>query len=70
MGFLDSMKSMFAGGGERDENAYWAYVRCDRCGEAIIKWTSKGISVRRRRAATIGKPYVRLGTNWPSITSK
>ena len=35
MGFLDSMKSLFAGGGERDENAYWAYVRCDRCGEAI-----------------------------------
>lgn len=35
MGFLDSMKSLFAGGGERDENAYWVYVRCDRCGEAI-----------------------------------
>ena len=34
MSFLDSIKSMFAGG-KRDEDAYWIYVRCHRCGEAI-----------------------------------
>lgn len=35
MGFLDSMKSLFGGGGERDETGYWVYVRCHRCGETI-----------------------------------
>jgi len=34
MGFLDSLKSIFAaGGGDRD--ALWVYVRCKRCGEVI-----------------------------------
>ena len=36
MGFLDSLKSLFSGGGGGDENsAYWLYVRCRRCGEVI-----------------------------------
>jgi len=34
MGFLDSLKSVFAGG-HTQGNAYWIYVRCRRCGEAI-----------------------------------
>lgn len=34
MGFLDSLKSVFAGGQTQD-NAYWVYVRCRRCGEVI-----------------------------------
>jgi hypothetical protein len=34
MGFLDSLKSVFAGGPGQD-NAYWVYVRCRRCGEVI-----------------------------------
>ena len=29
------MKSLFGGSGERDDTAYWVYVRCHRCGEAI-----------------------------------
>jgi hypothetical protein len=35
MGFLDSLKSLFTGGGGADESGYWVYVRCRRCGEAI-----------------------------------
>ena len=35
MGFLDSIKSLVGGGGERDETGYWVYVRCGRCGEAV-----------------------------------
>ena len=35
MGFLDSLKSLFTGGGGSDESGYWVYVRCRRCGEAI-----------------------------------
>jgi len=35
MGFLDSVKSLLGGSGERDETGYWLYVRCHRCGEAI-----------------------------------
>jgi len=35
MGFLDSLKSLFAGGGAQDETGYWIYVRCRRCGEVI-----------------------------------
>jgi hypothetical protein len=35
MGFLDSIKSLLGGGGERDETGYWIYVRCHRCGEAV-----------------------------------
>ena len=34
MGFLDSLKSLFAAGGD-DAPALWVYVRCKRCGEAI-----------------------------------
>jgi hypothetical protein len=34
MGFLDSLKSLFAGGGQ-DTGGYWIYVRCRRCGEVI-----------------------------------
>ncbi len=33
MGFLNAIKSAFSGGGV--DNAYWLYVRCNRCGEAI-----------------------------------
>jgi len=35
MGFLDSLKSLFAGGRGPDASGYWVYVRCRRCGEAI-----------------------------------
>jgi hypothetical protein len=36
MGFLESLKSMFSGGGQgRDDTGYWIYVRCHHCGEAI-----------------------------------
>ncbi len=36
MGFFDSLKSVFTGGGTTgDGSAYWVYVRCKRCGEAI-----------------------------------
>ena len=35
MGFLDSLKSLFTGGGGPDASGYWVYVRCRRCGEAI-----------------------------------
>ena len=34
MGFLDSLKSLFSGGGT-DADEYWIYVRCLRCGELI-----------------------------------
>lgn len=34
MGFLDFLKSVVAGGQPQD-NAYWVYVRCRRCGEVI-----------------------------------
>ncbi len=35
MGFLESVKSLFDGGGERDGSGYYIYVRCHRCGEVI-----------------------------------
>ena len=36
MGFLDSLKSVFAGGsGGQSGSEYWVYVKCRRCGEAI-----------------------------------
>ena len=36
MGFLDSLKSMFAdSGGGSSGREYWVYVKCRRCGEAI-----------------------------------
>jgi hypothetical protein len=34
MGFLDSIKSLFAGG-DQDKDGHWIYVRCHRCGEMI-----------------------------------
>ena len=33
MGFLNALKSVFSGG--QTDHAYWVYVRCNRCGEAI-----------------------------------
>jgi hypothetical protein len=33
MGFFDSFKSMFSGSVQDD--GYWIYVRCRRCGEVI-----------------------------------
>ena len=35
MGFLDSLKSIFVGGGGADTAGYWIYVRCHLCGEVI-----------------------------------
>jgi hypothetical protein len=35
MGFFDSLKSLFGGGGAPQDEAYWIYVRCRRCGEVI-----------------------------------
>jgi hypothetical protein len=35
MSFLDSIKTLFGAGEERDRTGYWIYVRCGRCGEAI-----------------------------------
>lgn len=34
MGFFDSLKSVFTGGGQK-ASEYWIYVRCRRCGEVI-----------------------------------
>ncbi len=35
MGFLNSLKSLFGGSGEAQDEAFWIYVRCRRCGEVI-----------------------------------
>ena len=36
MGILDSLKGLLAGGtGGDDPNAYWVYVQCGKCGEAL-----------------------------------
>src|SRR5687768_14403903 len=39
MGFLDTLKAIFGGGGaasgDRDGNALFLYVRCDRCGDIV-----------------------------------
>lgn len=35
MGFLDSLKLIISGGAAVADHAYWVYVRCRRCGEAI-----------------------------------
>jgi hypothetical protein len=36
MGFLDSLKALFTGGGSaQDTSGYWIYARCRRCGELI-----------------------------------
>lgn len=34
MGFFDTVKSLFSGGTQQEEG-YWIYVRCRRCGEVI-----------------------------------
>src|SRR5262245_29952197 len=41
-----------------------------RSGSWIMRWTSNGRSVTRRSEATTGGPIVRLGTKWPSMTSR
>ncbi len=35
MGLLDSLKSIFGGGSPPQDEGYWIYVRCRRCGEVI-----------------------------------
>jgi len=37
MGFFDTLKSVFKGGGDRKppDASAWYYVRCQRCGEVI-----------------------------------
>ncbi len=36
MGFLDSLKAVVSGGvAKSDSSAYWLYVQCARCGEAL-----------------------------------
>ncbi len=37
MGLLDGLRSLFAGGGGTagDGTAYWVYVQCAKCGEAL-----------------------------------
>jgi hypothetical protein len=41
MGFLDSLRKIFGGGGSArpgsgdDANGYWIYARCRRCGEPL-----------------------------------
>jgi hypothetical protein len=35
MGFLDTLKSLFSGTADQEQDGYWIYVRCRRCGEAL-----------------------------------
>ncbi len=37
MGLLDGLRSILSGGGAApgDTTAYWVYVQCDKCGEAL-----------------------------------
>lgn len=37
MGLLDGLRSILSGGSGAagDSNAYWVYVQCDKCGEAL-----------------------------------
>jgi hypothetical protein len=35
MGFVDLLKALFVGGGQVQDNGYWIYARCRRCGEVI-----------------------------------
>jgi hypothetical protein len=37
MGLLDGLRSMLSGGSDSagDANAYWVYVQCAKCGEAL-----------------------------------
>ncbi|MGC8877898.1 MAG: hypothetical protein ACP5R2_01580 [Anaerolineae bacterium] len=35
MGFLDSLRGLFAGTGTTSGGGYYIYVRCNRCGEAL-----------------------------------
>jgi hypothetical protein len=52
MGFLDSLKSMFAGQPVADD--YWVYVRCNRCHEAI----KTRIDLRNDLSETDGGDFV------------
>jgi hypothetical protein len=36
MGLLDRIAKYLSSSGSEDENAYWVYVRCNRCGEQLI----------------------------------
>src|SRR4051794_41117495 len=46
-----------------------AYPGAQRSGSVIIRCTSNGIAVVLRRLCTTGRPIVRFGTKWLSITS-
>ena len=46
-----------------------AYIGAQRSGSSIIRWQSSGIGLTFARASTTGRPRVRFGTKWPSITS-
>jgi len=38
MGFLDALRNLFKAGGARpagEENIYWIYAQCQRCGEPL-----------------------------------
>jgi hypothetical protein len=36
MGLLDKIAKYLSSSSSEDENAYWIYVRCDRCGEQLL----------------------------------
>ncbi len=46
-----------------------AYPIAQRSGSSIIRWQSSGTSVALRSDSTTGRPSVRLGTKWASMTS-
>src|SRR6266567_1790099 len=46
-----------------------AYSGAHRSGSAIIRWQSSGSAACFSKAATTGRPIVRFGTKWPSMTS-
>ena len=45
------------------------YSGAQRSGSSIIRWQSSGWSATFASASTTGRPRVRLGTKWLSITS-
>ena len=46
-----------------------AYPGAQRSGASIIRWQSSGTGLTRASASTTGRPSVRLGTKWLSMTS-
>jgi hypothetical protein len=46
-----------------------AYCGAQRSGSSIMRWQSSGMSVALRSDSTTGRPRVRLGTKWLSMTS-